>query len=479
MLKKLCLLVWLLLSTVAAFANNPNPIALIVVPPDGGVVGNSVDVTGLACPSGGASSVSWTLEYKLVGEANWRAPALATGGNIVGYPVTWESPDSNASDFGLFMTWDTSLIPSGQYQMRVKVTDSVSKNTTSPVVTFTIDHSPPAPQPASPNGPIGVPSGGRYRYTVPSGNATAWVFSTANAKRYSSGPNWIELAFSGGPASVQLQYKQGTGTSDVLNIAVCTFTATAGSQPTSPGQNKYKTKALGYPANQTVQEIITSDGGAAISSSLIVTPHFPSNVTSAQRDELRVGPIQGIYNVTLQSNMSAPSNTTPKHPASGHGTISDSGDAPGMAAKDKLWYGTNMYVTTFPSSSSVTVNFTDAPEFWYLLYTDGGNHGADVLSKLSSGIGTWHADVWFAVGNSQQYGAQSRYVPLRKFTYDLDAGVMVMPDMTTVMPNHERGGTDNITNTPSFTTSTGTLPGLSPTFYPLWGQNWPTTAWPQ
>jgi hypothetical protein len=144
----------------------------------------------------------------------------------------------------------------------------------------------------------------------------------------------------------------------------------------------------------------------------------------------------------------------------------------------KLWYGTASWNKTFETNLTQTGWFGDSPGFDYLLFSDGGDHGASTDSRFASGTGTWNGDVWMAVGNSTQGDKIDRYVALMKFNYTLDASAGVQGDKVTVDPAHQAGGTNNATSIANWSDTLGTLPALAPIFNPEWNKAFPTGNWP-
>ena len=183
-----------------AYADNPDPIALIGIPEDGLDVEQTIAIEGVAGPSRDSTTVTWVLEYG-EGESPTTWIQLANGNTVVGYPRTWQEPDPETSDYGLFYNWDTTQKPDGYYTVRLTVTDGANKIATDQSLyyfdnahlygdedgeeeeplSFLLEEgidtifqddmlpltTPPHGRTQAPSGPIGVPTNGTYRYFTP------------------------------------------------------------------------------------------------------------------------------------------------------------------------------------------------------------------------------------------------------------------------------------------------------------------------
>jgi len=111
------------MACLAAWADNPNPIAIIDTPEDSLSVEGSIEIKGIAGPSGGANlndPKGWKLEYG-AGDS----------------PTTWTELTHGHSPVGLlpntfapFYTWDTTSVSDETYCVRLTVNDSEDKTAT-------------------------------------------------------------------------------------------------------------------------------------------------------------------------------------------------------------------------------------------------------------------------------------------------------------------------------------------------------------
>lgn len=302
-MKQILLIVMLIcMTSLVALADNTNPIAIIDSPENFSLysyIQGTVNIKGIVGFSSGANlndPKGWVLEFG-VGQSPTSWTELAHGHSSVGYPVSWRSPNSDASTFEIFNTWNTTTVTDGTYCVRLTVTDSANKTATD-THRYYVSNNISAPPPPLPTGPLGVPINGTYMYFTQN-QLVAKSWTVTNGTIVLSGRKWVLVTWPNQGIG-KIKYKtEGFMDSNEINIGIynLTFSDKNTYNPgtvaeNGEGQYQLISPAYGTQVNQYVIKAKSNKNYPAWVSNVTVTANGP--LPPVGRDELLVGYIQNL-----------------------------------------------------------------------------------------------------------------------------------------------------------------------------------------
>ncbi|MHB9024624.1 MAG: hypothetical protein ACYC7E_10685 [Armatimonadota bacterium] len=490
------LLAFVLLCGIA-WADNPDPIALIGTPEDGLDVEQTIDIEGVAGPSRDSTTVTWVLEYG-EGQSPTTWTQLATGNTIVGYPRTWQNPDPENSDYGLFYSWDTTTKDDGFYTVRLTVTDGANKTATDQatyyfdnlhaygsedeepgdflldlgdqtadeemVTTDGLDgwqHGPTAP----PNGPQGAPMYGTYTYKTPStwygrqmrAITTSW--RVTNGTIVARGNTWVRVKW-------DVASRVDGRISYVTKGHKRSYARTVGIWEISTPSSSYGTPGTIAPDGEEVDShgrfcvwAKSNVGGATFEASALVEANGPPSGTGMSA--LLSGYVQNVDTPTRNGRY-LPALTTDTHPEQGTTGALDSGkdDAP-------FYFRSTPYISTFTAITTTkgqaTISISDSPTTRWAKYYPAG----DLDHRLRYPNLEMNFKTWIVAATVDQSHLSYHFARAREIKWDLDMSGEY--NGTTYIPSNVRA----TVRAPGWSSATSATTYTAPYSEDIAKQAWP------